>query len=412
MPKALRFSKLVRCTLAAALLMSFTPAPALQAANGAPLVERPASRLATASSPVLAPTPQPTLVEPAPDAAPGLRAVEIVATKRDALQTDVDADGMADPGDTVRYTIVIRNQGGDDAASAVFTDTVDANTTRSRAVRTTPLARPDPYSAIGNTTLTVDVADGLLSNDADPDGSGLLIVSAYDSSSVQGGQVAVDTFTGAFTYTPPVGYEGSDSFTYTVRDVDGNTDSTTVTLTVSEVVWYINNTAGAGGDGRYATPFNSLAAFNIAQARSAANDPEAGDIIFVYQGSGAYTNGIALKASQQLIGQGENLVVNSQTIVAATSDPIITNITADNAGHGIVLASGNTVRGLTVGNTNGAGISGSAVGAAMVSNVVINGVGKILSIDGGTLSMTFDSLATSSATGPAISLNNLGNTRR
>jgi len=403
-----RTHKFVRGARVAALILSLAPMPA-QAAGGAPLAERPAPRRAVGPSSAYAPAPQPT-AKPAPDTAPGLQAVEIVATKRDALQTAVDADGVAAPGDTVRYTIVIRNQGGDAAEGVTLTDTIDANTTLSGVVKTTSLARPDAYSATGNTTLTVDAASGLLSNDADPDGSGALIISAYDAASAQGGQVAVNTTTGAFTYNPPVGYEGTDAFSYTIRDVDGNTDTTTVTLTVTEMVWYINNTAGAGGDGRYATPFNSLAAFSTAQTRSAANDPEAGDIIFIYQGSGAYTNGITLKPNQQLIGQGENLVVNGQTIVTAAGDPIITNTTTANGGDGIVLATGNTVRGLTVGNTNDAGIWGSSVGTATVSNVVINGTGKILAISGGTLAMTFDSLATSSASGPAINLNDLTNT--
>src|SRR5262245_29061318 len=39
----------------------------------------------------------------------------ITATKRDTLVGDVDGDTKADPGDTLRYTVVIKNSGTSDA---------------------------------------------------------------------------------------------------------------------------------------------------------------------------------------------------------------------------------------------------------------------------------------------------------
>jgi uncharacterized repeat protein (TIGR01451 family) len=60
-----------------------------------------------------------TIITPTPD---------VSATKDDALLVDVDVDTLADPGDTLRYTIVITNNGTGDATSVVFSDTPDANT--------------------------------------------------------------------------------------------------------------------------------------------------------------------------------------------------------------------------------------------------------------------------------------------
>src|SRR5689334_14295390 len=44
-----------------------------------------------------------------------LLAPAITATKNDTLLTDVDGDGNVDPGDTIRYTIVVNNTGSSDA---------------------------------------------------------------------------------------------------------------------------------------------------------------------------------------------------------------------------------------------------------------------------------------------------------
>src|SRR5262249_12976591 len=55
-------------------------------------------------------------------------ATTVTATKVDSLFTDVDNDGKADPGDTLKYTVTISASGGD-ATGVTFTDTVDPNTT-------------------------------------------------------------------------------------------------------------------------------------------------------------------------------------------------------------------------------------------------------------------------------------------
>src|SRR5436190_10213578 len=62
----------------------------------------------------------------------------VTATKTDTLLTDVDLDGKADPGDTLKYTVTIGATGAD-ATGVTFTDTVDPNTTFDAAsLRTTP----------------------------------------------------------------------------------------------------------------------------------------------------------------------------------------------------------------------------------------------------------------------------------
>src|SRR5512138_228792 len=212
----------------------------------------------------------------------------ITASKTDALQTDADSSGSATPGDTLRYTITIQNTGSSDATNAIFNDTIDNNTTFvPGSLQTTPLARNDSYSTVGNVQLTVPVGNGVLLNDSDPDGSGGLSVVSFSATSANGGNVSVSA-DGSFTYNPPAGFSGTDTFAYTVDDGESNTDVATVSIAVGQVVWFIDNSAGGPGDGRFTSPFSSISNFNTL----AADDP--GDYIFVYQGSGAYSGALTL----------------------------------------------------------------------------------------------------------------------
>ena len=93
-----------------------------------------------------------------------------------------------------------------------------------------PLAANDSYSLSENTTLTVDVAAGLLHNDTDVDGN-TLTVSAHGNPSHG---TLVQNPDGSFGYTPNADYTGSDSFSYTISDGHGGTSTATVNLTINQ----------------------------------------------------------------------------------------------------------------------------------------------------------------------------------
>ena len=210
-----------------------------------------------------------------------------------------------------------------------------------------PDAVNDAYTTTGNVDLAVAVGSGVLGNDTLNWGT----LSASATTSAQGGTVAVNA-NGSFTYNPPTGFTGTDTFTYTVSNAL-TSDTATVSVTVSQRVWFVDNTAAAGGTGRHSAPFDTLAE---AEAASSAND-----YIYVYYGDGTSTGqnaGITLKAGQRLFGQHMALVVNSTTIEAAApgNRPLIV------AGSGNAVtaptAAGVEVRGLRL--TSGA--SGDALG--------------------------------------------------
>lgn len=61
--------------------------------------------------------------------------------------------------------------------------------------------------------------------------AGGLVLASVQSPTTQGGTTAIQN--GQVLYTPPSGFFGTDSFTYTVTDGSGATDSATVTITVA-----------------------------------------------------------------------------------------------------------------------------------------------------------------------------------
>src|SRR4030095_14182224 len=245
-----------------------------------------------------------------------LMAPTVTATKTDALFNDVDNDNLVDPGDTLKYTVQITAT-GEDATGVTFTDTVDPNTNFvPGSVMTTPLARNDSYSAAGNIRISV-AAPGVLANDSDADGVGpALNVTAGTFLSANNGNVTLNADR-SFTYNPAPGFEGSDSFTYTLSDGESNTDTGTVSVTVTGMIWFINNNAPscltlAAGCGRLTNPFSTLAAFN-ALNNGTGNNPAANDNIFVYESATDYVGPVTLLSGQKFIGQDSTASLSSIT---------------------------------------------------------------------------------------------------
>ncbi|MBS0659955.1 MAG: choice-of-anchor D domain-containing protein [Verrucomicrobia bacterium] len=92
-----------------------------------------------------------------------------------------------------------------------------------------PLAGADTLDTVRNTPVSFP-ASRLLLNDSDADGDPLTLQSVA-AASAQGGSVAVSS--GVLTYTPPVGFSGADSFSYTMADGRGGFGSGTVAVNVA-----------------------------------------------------------------------------------------------------------------------------------------------------------------------------------
>ncbi|EMI20777.1 hypothetical protein RMSM_02290 [Rhodopirellula maiorica SM1] len=258
----------------------------------------------------------------------------------------------------------------------------------------------DTYGGIiGNVGLNVPAGNGLLANDL----GGPANVTAVNG----GANVGIATATthgtvtvqadGSFLYEPDAGNLTADSFTY---ELDTATTATVNLTFGTDLVWFIDVTpSGAGNEGTLSDPFTSIADYHGVAA--------AGDKVFIAEGS--YTGPLNLNNNTIVIGEGASGTTASLLGVTEPTDsrtlpgvggtaPVITS-----AGNGINLASGNTIRGVDIGNTTGTGISGVSVGTATVSDVSITGTGAGVNIITGTLAMSFDEISSSNAAGITLS---------
>jgi len=237
------------------------------------------------------------------------------------------------------------------------------------------------------------------------------------TTTANGGDLSINTTDGSFNYNPPAGFTGSDSFSYVVCDdgigAPGPQCSAPVNVTLNVAgprVWFVDNAlSGGGNDGRLASPFESLAAFNGSIL------PAAGDFIFLATGSGVYSDGanaITLADNQTLFGQGTTgtsfdaftgitAAPNSIARPALGAAPPV--IEATNNGIAVSTSAGNsnTLRGFNIGNTpGGTGITGTMPGTLNISEVDITGTGGLVNFNGsttGTLNASFGSLSSTSA---------------
>jgi len=131
----------------------------------------------------------------------------------------------------VTFSYTIADSGGLTATAQV---SVTVN-----GVNDLPVADDDQYNLPENSTLTVG-APGVLANDSDLDGDGLIAVKESDP--VTGTLAWAGD--GSFVYTPTLNFNGVVTFTY--RAHDGQTDSNTAVVTI--IVLGFNEAPVATGD--------------------------------------------------------------------------------------------------------------------------------------------------------------------
>jgi uncharacterized repeat protein (TIGR01451 family) len=346
----------------------------------------------------------------------------LTATKTDNLSTPVD------PGATIMYTVEITNSGTTDATNVNFTDTIDPNTTLvAGSLVVAPIAVNDSYNTIGNVNIVIPVAQGVMANDLNPNGSGTLSVTQVNATPVPGGGSATATTAGgsvtmssdgSFTYTPDAGFRGPNfTFTYTLSNsaTPGKTDTATVTIAINGMIWFVNSAAGVNGDGRLTTPFNCLVG-------AGCFDPAATDAIndniFLYSSATNYIGGLTLLGGQKIIGQGASQSILTITGLTAPSGPnqlpatgganptVTTTAAATNA---VNLGTNNEIWGTTFGNTTGADIKGSAIGTLKVRDTTLNGNGQALDLTtSGTLDAIFQSISSTNSAATAINISGIG----
>ncbi len=224
---------------------------------------------------------------------------------RAARRQYADADGKADPGDTIRYTVTISDV-TDPATGVHFADTPDPNTTLvGGSIVVSPLAINETYASVGNMTLTSSAiaadcgANPLRSVTCNDTFNGATLTGFGPeqdtaNATAPGGTVSttnsgsvVLNADGAFVYNPAAGFEGADTFWYTLTSAGGvaGTDNAQVTINVggaNGMVWFVSSAGGGGG--LQASPIDARRVSARATTASATN-PAAGDTIFLFEGA-------------------------------------------------------------------------------------------------------------------------------
>jgi hypothetical protein len=304
----------------------------------------------------------------------------------------------------------IANGGDDTSPSVTFTITVNS-------VNDPPVAGNDSWETEGNTELRVDlgagsfphVADttpsgkGVADNDSDPvEGSPIAVtgvvgcgdVTAPYDCAVTGGTVSLNA-NGSFSFQPAPG-AASGSFQYTVTD-GTDTATGTVSITIHDMIWYVNGSAPAGGNGTSSSPFNDFTSLN-----GFGDVDGAGHYIFVH--SSNVTGSIDLENSQKLWGQGIGLVIprnlngNGSPAILASAGPR-PNVSSTGDTVTVTSVTGVEIAGLNLSSDTGNGIDvtssllGSAASASIYSNEVLAAGAEGIDVNGfssGGLSVSID----------------------
>jgi len=179
---------------------------------------------------------------------------------------------------TDKFTYTLKDIDGDSDTATV--------TINIECINDLPVANDDTFNTIEDTPVTGSVAgndipskDGgnVWSKETDPEHGTVLFNSD-----------------GTFTYTPEEGYCGTDKFTYTLKDIDGDSDTATVTINIECV-----NDLPVANDDTFNTiedtPVKGSVAGNDIPSKDGGNvwsketDPEHGTVLFNSDGTFTYT---------------------------------------------------------------------------------------------------------------------------
>src|SRR4029434_5474519 len=161
---------------------------------------------------------------------------------------DADADGKADPGDTIAYTLSLANTSGVGATGLAIANPLDSHTTLvPGSLNSTPVAFDQSVSLNEDATLVITLQG------QDPDGSNLTFRKA-DGTAFPANPTTIATTNGTIgnfgsvtcaadgvcsqqvTYTPNANFNGSDSFSFKANDGTANSNETgAVSITVNPV---------------------------------------------------------------------------------------------------------------------------------------------------------------------------------
>ena len=291
------------------------------------------------------------------------------------------------PGDNVTYTIQI-NATVSDATGVTLTDPTAANTSEvAGSLNVTPVALNDTYPQNVAANMTVNTATSgftVVTNDypgilaGNPVALSALTITT-SGTSANGGLVSMTTSganVGRFVYSAPPGFTGTDTFTYMISNGVAGTPAGSATGTVTmnvvgPVIWFVDDSAPAGGNGTW-TGTNSKAFQTVTQAAAvdAANHR-------IYLASGTYANGISLNADEWVVGEGASgasfdAVMGTSYGTDTPGRPAVGGTrpawTAAAGSNVVFLANNNTILGVAITGSTVTAVQGTNVTTGLIGN--------------------------------------------
>jgi len=168
--------------------------------------------------------------------------------------------------------------------------TVSENCDGTSPVNAPPTANPDSGTVEMNGPIFIDG----LANDTDPENDNIVYCNTASDLSPANGIVSVQN--GQLLYIPYVNFVGTDSFTYTICDSQGNSSTTTVTVTVNNTTPVNNNPIAVSDAGT--TNVNTAITISVMNNDS---DPDGNTLLFCnVAGDLNPSNGIAIVVGNEI----------------------------------------------------------------------------------------------------------------
>ena len=255
----------------------------------------------------------------------------VSATKSAAIQTDRDGDALADPGDTIRYTVVVRNSGEGVATIVRLQDILDSNTTIVPGSLTTSKG-----SVSGSSP--VDVALGDLASGAEATVRFDAVVNNSISSSVaqisNQASVSGSNFTTLTTDDPATSTSGDATRTTT------NFQSVTAEMTVAVAIDSDGNKVVSRGDTiRYSVVIRNL---GVSAINGVSYTSSAGTNLTLIPGSATTSGGTVTQLSTSAVSVAVGTISAGQSVTISYSASVSSSTPASTfsiSGQGSVSGS-------------------------------------------------------------------------